>query len=412
MIHAPNLRAGLIGARLSHSFSPRIHAAFADYEYRLIELIEQELSAFMQSNGFDALNVTIPYKQAVIPYLTELSDAASRIGAVNTVVRRPDGSLFGHNTDYDGFADLVKESGVALEGKKVLVLGSGGASRTVQTVAADMNAREIIVISREGENNYQNLDRHADAEVIVNTTPVGMYPHNGESPISLDGFPCLIAVLDVIYNPAQTALLQDAKQRGLICANGLLMLVSQARRAAELFTGERIDDDAVRTVTDEIAKQTANLMLIGMPGCGKSTLGRLIAKELGREFVDCDAEIVKAAGCPIPEIFATGGESAFRAIETEVLAKLSKQSSLVIATGGGVITRPENFPLLHQNSRVLFLDIAPDELPTAGRPLSQSRTPKALYAERLPLYRAAADLTLPITRDIEFNLKKIMEVIQ
>lgn len=412
MIHAPNLRAGLIGEKLSHSFSPRIHAALANYEYKLIELAEQELPAFLQGDSFDALNVTIPYKQAVIPYLTELSDAAARIGAVNTIVRRPDGTLFGHNTDYDGFADLVRECGISLSGKKVLVLGSGGASRTVQTVAADMNAREVVVVSRNGENNYQNLSRHADAEVIVNTTPVGMYPSNGESPVSLAPFPHLVAVLDVIYNPSKTALLLEAEQRRLVTANGLLMLVSQARRAAERFTGEHIDDAAVKKITDVIAKETANIMLIGMPGCGKSTLGRLLAQRLGREFVDCDAEIEKEAGKSIPEIFATEGENTFRTLETKALAHFSKQSGLVIATGGGVVTRPENLALLHENSRVLFLDIAPDDLPTAGRPLSQARTPKALYAERLPLYRAAADLRVSITRDIDSNMQKIMEVLQ
>ena len=410
MIHS-DLRAGLIGAKLGHSFSPRIHAAFADYSYRLIEFGEQELGDFLTGGDFDALNVTIPYKQAVIPYLAELSDAAKRIGAVNTIVRRPDGSLWGHNTDYDGFADLVRDAGVSLKGKKVLVLGSGGASRTAVTVATDMGAREVVVISRNGENNYDNIGRHADAEILVNATPVGMYPANGASPLSLDPLPRLEAVFDMIYNPAKTALLLDAKARGIVARNGLLMLVSQARRACEAFTGERIADSEVLAVTESIAGDTQNIILIGMPGCGKSTLGKLIAERTGRRFVDCDEELVKEAGISIPDIFAAEGEQGFRQRETATLARIAKESSLVIATGGGVVTRPENLPLMQQNGRILFLDVAPDELPTKGRPLSQAKTPEVLYRERLPLYRAAADDIVPITRDIDQNIKKIMEVL-
>ncbi len=410
MIHS-DLRAGLIGAKLGHSFSPRIHAAFADYSYRLIELGEQELGDFLTGGDFDALNVTIPYKQAVIPYLAELSDAAKRIGAVNTIVRRPDGSLWGHNTDYDGFADLVRDAGVSLVGKKVLVLGSGGASRTAVTVATDMGAREVVVISRNGENSYDNIGRHADAEILVNATPVGMYPANGASPLSLDPLPRLEAVFDMIYNPAKTALLLDAKARGIVARNGLLMLVSQARRACEAFTGERIADSEVLAVTESIAGDTQNIILIGMPGCGKSTLGKLIAERTGRRFIDCDEELVKEAGISIPDIFAAEGEQGFRQRETATLARIAKESSLVIATGGGVVTRPENLPLMQQNGRILFLDVAPDELPTKGRPLSQAKTPEVLYRERLPLYRAAADDIVPITRDIDQNIKKIMEVL-
>lgn len=406
------LRTGLLGAHLSHSFSPRIHAALATYSYELFEKEEGEVGDFLKNGDFDAINVTIPYKKTVMPYLDEISDEAKRIGAVNTVVRREDGNLWGHNTDYEGFSDLVADLGIPLAGKKVLVLGSGGASRTAVTVASDLGARAVVVISRNGVDNYGNIDRHADAEILINATPVGMYPNNGVSPLSLDAFPRLEGVLDMIYNPARTALLLDAAARGIPSRNGLLMLVSQARRAAERFLGRAIPDAEVHRITAEIARDTENILLIGMPGCGKTTLGTRLAKDLGRTFVDTDAEIEKMAGMPIPEIFATKGEVAFRALETEVLSHFSKQSALVIATGGGVVTQPRNLPLLKQNSCVLFLDTPPEALPTAGRPLSQARTPAVLYAERLPLYRAAADAIIPVTRDIEDNLKKIKEALK
>ena len=411
MITGTKIRAGLIGAKLGHSFSPRIHAALADYPYELIELEEQQVGAFLKSDAWDALNVTIPYKKTVMPFLDEITPTAQRIGAVNTVVRRPDGTLLGHNTDYDGFADLVRSLGVSLAGKKVLVLGSGGASRTAVTVAADLGARAVVVISRSGEDNYDNLERHADAEIIINATPVGMYPKNGVAPLSLSKFPALEGVLDMIYNPARTELLLEAEALGIPHRNGLLMLVSQARRAAETFLGQSIADAEVERITRDIARDTENIILIGMPGCGKSTLGQRIATQLERRLVDCDAEIVKAAGKPIPQIFAEEGEESFRAVETAVLAELCKQSGLVIATGGGVVTRERNLPLMHQNGRIVFLDIAPDELPTDGRPLSQARTPAVLYAERLPLYRQAADDVIPITRNVEENMKKILEVL-
>ena len=412
MITGTKIRAGLIGGKLGHSFSPRIHAALADYPYDLIELEEQEVGAFLQKGDFDALNVTIPYKKTVMPYLAEISPEATRIGAVNTILRRPDGSLIGHNTDYAGFSDTVRDCGVSLCGKKVVILGSGGASRTAITVATDMGARAVVVISRNGADNYENLHLHADAEVLINATPVGMYPKNGVSPVSLAVFPHLEAVLDMIYNPARTALLMEAEERGIPYRNGLLMLVSQARRAAELFLNTQIDDGEVKAVADSIARDTENIILIGMPGCGKTTLGKQIAALTGRRFVDCDDELVKTAGKPIPQIFAEDGEETFRALETATLGALAAESGLVIATGGGVVTRPRNYPLMHQNGRILFLDTPPDALPTDGRPLSQKKTPAVLYAERLPLYRQMADEVIPVSRCVEDNVKLIMEVLK
>ena len=406
------LRAGLIGAHLSHSYSPEIHAALADYDYRLIELAPSELGPFLQSDAFDALNVTIPYKQDVIPYLTRLSDTAARIGAVNTIMREADGSLTGYNTDYDGLADMISSLHVSLTGKKVLVLGSGGASKTAVLVARDMGASPVVVISRNGEDNYGNLQKHEDAAIIINATPVGMYPHNGEAPLSLAKFPRLEAVFDLIYNPLRTALLEEAEARAIPCCNGLLMLVSQARRAAELFLSTSISQDVCDKITADIAEKTENIILIGMPGCGKSTLGKLLAAEWGRPFLDADAELVKTAGMPIPDIFKVEGEAGFRKRESCVLAELGKGKGLVIATGGGCVTVAENYSHLHQNGKIVFLDIPPEGLSVEGRPLSQSRSPEALYRERLPLYRQFADVTVPITRAIEENLKTSKEALQ
>ena len=406
------LKIGLIGEHLSHSYSPQIHKELGNYAYRLIELPPNEVGAFLTAGEFDALNVTIPYKQEVIPYLARLSETARRIGAVNTIVREADGSLSGYNTDYDGLFDMILDLGVSLSHKKVLVLGSGGASKTAVTVANDLGASRVVVISRGGENNYQNLEKHTDAAVIINTTPVGMYPNNGKAPLSLDCFPQLEAVFDLIYNPARTALLQEAEARGIKVQNGLLMLVSQARRAAELFTRRSIAREASKRIAEKLARDAENIILIGMPGCGKSTLGKLLASELGRPFVDADEALVAADGVPIPEIFKREGEVGFRARETQTLAKLCREKGQVIATGGGCVTVAENYPLLHQNGRIVFLDIKPEGLATEGRPLSLSRSPEALYRERLPLYRKFADVTVPITRNTEENMKRIKEALK
>lgn len=406
------LKAGLIGEHLSHSYSPEIHGMLAEYEYRLIELPPEGVGPFLLARDFDALNVTIPYKQDVIPYLDRLSDTARRIGAVNTIVREEDNTLSGYNTDYDGLLDTINDLGVSLAGEKVLVLGSGGASKTAVAVATDLGASDVIVISRRGENNYGNLERHADARVIINATPVGMYPKTGNAPVSLDLFPHLEAVVDLIYNPLKTALLMDAEARGIPCRNGLLMLVSQARRASELFCGTAIPREVCKKITAAITRDTENVILIGMPGCGKTTLGKLLAKELGRPFVDADEVLTEAAGCSIPDIFKAEGEAGFRKRESAVLLELGSKKGQVIATGGGCVTVAENYGHLHQNGRLLFLDTPPEGLATAGRPLSLSRSPEALYRERLPLYRQFADVTVSITKDVEKNLKAIKEALK
>ena len=385
------MRAGLLGRKLGHSFSPRIHAFFGDYAYDLFEVEPEALDAFMKEGAFDALNVTIPYKKSVIPYCAELSESARGIGSVNTLVRRADGTLFGDNTDAAGFSAMLQRLNVSAAGKKALVLGSGGASLTVQHVLRAAGADPVIVVSRSGADNYENLDRHADARILVNTTPVGMYPRCGEAPLSLGHLPKLEAVLDVIYNPARTRLLQDAQARGIPCLGGLTMLVEQARAASERFTGASIPAARADAVLSTLQRETQNIVLVGMPGCGKTTVGRLLAEKTGRRFVDTDDLIVERIGCSIPEYFAGHSEAEFRAVEARAIADAGMQSGLVIATGGGCVTREENYPSLHQNGAIFFLMRDLSLLPISGRPLSQRNSPEALYAQRLPLYRRFAD---------------------
>ena len=387
------MKSGLLGRKLGHSYSPQIHALMGEYTYELFEREPDEVSDFVRNGDFTGINVTIPYKKDVIPFLDELSPMAKRMGAVNTIVRRSDGSLFGHNTDYFGFSSMVQRSGIDVQNKKVLVLGSGGASNTAVKVLEDMGAR-VVIISRTGDNNYQNLHLHKDASVIVNTTPVGMYPHTGTSAVDLKAFPKLEGVLDMIYNPARTQFLLDAEKLNLPRENGLWMLVAQAKEAAEYFGNKLLPDSIIESVYKKLSAQMQNIVLIGMPGCGKSTVGKALAERLGRSFVDADAEIVRLAGRSIPEIFAQDGEAVFREYETQVLTELGKQSCLVIATGGGCVTKARNYPLLHQNSSIFWLKRDLDRLPTDGRPLSQSNKLSNMYQTRQPMYEAFADCVI------------------
>ena len=389
------MRCGLLGRTLGHSYSPLIHSYLGDYSYELFEKEPEDLEGFLKTGDFHGLNVTIPYKQAVIPYLDELSPAARRLGAVNTIVRREDGSLVGHNTDFFGFQAMVTRSGLSLSGKKALVLGSGGASKPAIAALEDLGAR-VINVSRSGENNYENLDLHRDAALIVNATPVGMYPKTGVSPLSLEGFPQLEGVLDLIYNPARTRLLLDAETQGLRTQNGLWMLVSQAWESAQWFLGQPIPEDKIQLIHSRIRSSVENLILIGMPGSGKSTVGQLLAQKLNREFRDADQVLEQQFG-PIPEIFRTQGEAGFRKLETQVLTELSRHSGLVIATGGGCVTRPENYDLLHQNGRIFCLSRPLDQLSREGRPLSQDLGVEALYEARKDLYAQFADQTVQNT---------------
>ncbi len=403
---------GLLGKTLRHSYSPQLHACLADYEYRLFEKTEAELPEFLRSGDFAGLNVTIPYKQTVMPYCAELSPLAKKIGSVNTLLRRDDGSLFGDNTDAAGFQSMLDGLGVSVKGKKALVLGSGGAAKTVCAVLREQGARRVVTISRKGEDNYGNLDRHADAELIVNATPVGMYPETEAAPVDLRLFPLCEAVLDLIYNPARTKLLLQAEALGIPCAGGLVMLTEQARRAAELFTGREIPAEKAAQALRELAFETENVALIGMPGCGKSSVGKALAASLGRRFVDMDEEIVSRAGKSIPDIFRFEGEAGFRARETAVLRDVSKESGLVIATGGGVVTREENRPLLRRNSRLVWLSRPIEDLATEGRPLSLSRPVAELARERLPLYEAWADARVEMADTPEKTAENVLRVLR
>ena len=401
---------GLLGKTLGHSYSPLIHSYLGQYEYRLFEKQPHELEDFLKRGEFEGLNVTMPYKKDVIPYLDALSPIAARLGAVNTIVRR-EGKLIGHNTDYAGFLSMVHRSGLDPAAKKVLILGSGGASATAVAVMEDLGA-DVIVISRGGENNYNNLyTMHTDAAIIVNTTPVGMYPNTDVSPINIFEFPALEGVLDVIYNPTNTMLLQLAQESGVYGMSGLWMLVAQAKEASEWFQNCTIPDEKITQIHNLVRAQVENIVLIGMPGCGKTTVGKALADKLGRQFFDADAEIAKKANMSIPEIFAKEGEDGFRSREIKVLSELGKQSGLVIATGGGCVTQAVNHSNLHQNGRIFWLKRQISQLPTDGRPLSQKGNLEEMYRIRKPLYEKFADVIIE-NETVEKTVQQIMEAIQ
>lgn len=402
------MKCGLLGRKLGHSYSPQIHSYLGDYSYTLFEKEPQELKNFLRNGDFTGLNVTIPYKKDVIPFLDELSPRAKKLGSVNTIVRRDDGTLFGHNSDYFGLTSLVSHSGISVAGKKTLVLGSGGTSNMAVAALEELGA-QAVVISRSGKNNYDNLHLHKDAGIIVNTTPVGMYPNTGKSALDIMQFSHLEGVLDVVYNPARTKLLLDAKRRCIPHANGLWMLVAQAKESAEYFTGKPIDDSMIEKIYSILSRQMQNVVLIGMPGCGKSTVGKLLAEKLGKKFVDADAEIIAQAGMSIPEIFAQEGEEGFRLRESRVLAQLGMQSGLVIATGGGCVTRNKNYPILRQNGILFWLDRDLDKLPTDGRPLSQASNLRDMYLYRMPMYHRFANAQIDNNGTLSETVAQITE---
>lgn len=387
-------RCGLLGRKLGHSYSPAIHAALGDYDYDLHEVPnEEDLEKFLKETPFEGLNVTIPYKVAVMAHCATLSPRAKAIGSVNTLVRRPDGTLHGDNTDDAGFTAMVEQSGVDPAGKTCVVLGSGGASRTVVAVLKRMGAKRVVVVSRTGEDHYGNLARHADAALLVNATPVGMHPDVDASPVEdLSVFPKLEAVLDLIYNPPKTKLLADAEKRGIRTVNGLRMLVVQAAVASELWGCSAYDAKRCAAIEAAIRLGEENLWLVGMPGVGKTTVGGLLGQALGRPFVDLDAEIERIAGMPIPEIFAAKGEAGFREIEAQAAINASRGRGTVIATGGGTVLRDANRRAMRESGTVVWLQRDLSRLPTEGRPLSEAKGVEKLYAEREPIYRAAAHL--------------------
>ena len=406
------LKCGLLGEKLGHSYSPQIHSMLADYEYKLFEKSPKELEDFLKSGEFDGLNVTIPYKKSVMPYCAELSPTAAQIGSVNTIVRRSDGSLYGDNTDAFGFENLIVHNGIEVKGKKALVLGTGGASVTAQAVLKNLGASEVVVISRKGEDNYENIAKHADAEIIANTTPVGMYPNNGKAAVDLTQFPKLSGVLDVVYNPARTALLLQAEKLGIPCAGGLYMLVSQAKRSCELFTGKSIPDSEIDRIERVLSHQMQNIVIIGMPGSGKTAVSTMLAERLGRKILDTDMIVSEKAGMTIPEIFAAQGEAGFRKLETEATAEAGKLSGNIISTGGGVVTVADKYELLHQNGVIVWIERDTNKLARDGRPISLSSDLNELYAARLPLYERFADIKADNNGDINDTVNAIMEMIK
>lgn len=387
---------GLIGERLPHSFSKEIHEKLGYYKYSLKELKPDELKDFILKRDFKAINVTIPYKQAVIPLLDEISPDAEAIGAVNTVVNR-DGVLYGYNTDFGGMKALIERVGVVLKYKKALILGTGGTSLTAAAVCERLGAKSILRVSRTGRGGAityeQAYSEHSDADVIINTTPCGMYPNIFDCPIDISRFHKLGGVIDAVYNPLNTRLVLSAKERGIEASGGLYMLVAQAVLAAELFLGRELDTVALTNkIYDELYLEKRNIVLSGMPASGKSTVGRMVAEQLGREFIDTDSIIVEREG-EISRIFAEKGEEYFRDLETEVIKELSPLSGKVISLGGGAVLRPENVLALRQNGEIFFIDRSPEYLiPTCDRPLADEKEKiMRLYEARIDTYMDTAD---------------------
>lgn len=396
------MKYGLIGEKLSHSFSKEIHEALADYTYEIRELTPDEVAPFLAAREFEGINVTIPYKEKVIPHLDEISHAAKMIGAVNTV-KNVGGRLIGDNTDFYGMREMILRAGIEIKSKKALILGTGGTSKTAKAVLTDLGASEIIVVSRKESDKtvtYETaVTHHSNAEIIVNTTPLGMYPNTDACPIDLYSFPNLTGVIDAIYNPLRTNLILEAQKLGILAVGGLMMLILQAARASEIFLGEKLDNGKVEQVVKNIFESKENIVLIGMPGCGKSTIGKIIAEITGRSFIDTDTVIGELTGKHPSEIIRESGEDAFRDIETQAVREISKRSGTVIATGGGIVKRSENIPLLRQNGRIIYLNCPTDELPvTPDRPLSSSRAAiEKLFLTRNLLYTLAADATVNVS---------------
>ena len=402
---------GLLGEHLPHSFSPQIHLSLGNSDYHLFEIAPENLEKFLSERKFKGINVTIPYKKAVIPYLDVISPEAEKIGAVNTITVR-DGKLYGDNTDYFGFKYMVEKSGIEIKGKKALVLGSGGASATVQAVLTDLGADSVSVVSRNGEINYTNIYNEIDTEIIVNTTPVGMYPDNMHSPVVLEKFPNLKGVFDVVYNPLRTKFIMDAQNLGIHAVAGLPMLVAQAKKAHEIFFDTKLNDDITEKITSTLFKEMCNIVLIGMAGCGKSTIGKLLSEKLNKELIDTDTMIANAENKPIPEIIKNQGEDFFRCCENVAVNLAGREKSSIIATGGGVVTRPKNYMPLKQNGIIVFINRDAEKLPTKNRPLSQLHGVKALYEKRMPLYRQFAHIEVDGNGTVEEVADSIIKEIE
>ncbi|MBE6655942.1 MAG: shikimate dehydrogenase [Ruminococcaceae bacterium] len=400
------MQYGLIGKKLGHSFSKEVHTLLADYEYELLELPDEDaVGDLLTKKEFRAINVTIPYKQTGIPYLTEISPEARAIGAVNTIVNR-DGKLYGYNTDFYGITAALARMGFTdFTGKRALILGTGGTSLTSVAVLRALGAVRVHTVSRTPKGtaiSYEEaLTKHEDTDILFNTTPVGMFPNADGCPISLSAFPRLACVFDAVYNPLSTRLVTEARERGIPADTGLYMLVAQAFRAVELFLDITLDPALLETTYSKILRAKQNVVLIGMPSSGKSTIGRALAEQTERPFIDLDEEIVKMAGRDIPTIFREEGEKGFRDIESEAVRIAAQKTGAVIATGGGAVLRGENVARLKQNGVLCLLDRPLEALtPTSDRPTASDRAAiEARYFERRPIYLAAKDYSFSVGDD-------------
>lgn len=408
------MKYGLIGEHLKHSYSCEIHAQIADYEYELHEIPPSGLGGFLKKREFNAINVTIPYKQDVIPYLDEISDTAKRIGAVNTIVNR-NGRLYGDNTDFAGMLALAKHIGVDMKGRKVLILGTGGASKTGHALAEYMGAQSVFYVSRSGKDGSityeQAVTEHSDAQIIINATPVGMFPKQDGRPIDISAFPKLEGVIDAIYNPLRTNLILDAQERGIPAEGGLYMLSAQAVHASAVFRDIPLDESLVDKAFKSVKNDKQSIVLIGMPSSGKTTVGRILAEKCGKQLADTDEYIVRRIGMPISDFFAKHGEAEFRKIEKETVAELSATGGRIIATGGGAVLDAENVRALKQNGVLVFLDRRPENLiATDDRPLASRRSAlEKLYAERYDIYCAAAELHIDANTTPEAEADAILK---
>ena len=386
------MKCGLLGEHLTHSFSPLIHKMLADYEYKIYDIAPDALEKFVKDSDVDAFNVTIPYKKAVMPFLDEISTEATAIGAVNVVVRK-NGKLYGYNTDYFGFSYMLDSAKINVSGKKALLFGNGGAAATIKAVLADRGIGETVIIDKD-DNTPENLMRHTDTCLVINASPVGMYPNNRKAVVDLSRFPKCEAVLDIVYNPARTELILQAEALGITAVGGLSMLVAQAARGFELFTSNTYEEGIIEAIINKICRDTQSIILVGMPSSGKSTIGSLLAEKLSRSFFDADTEFEKMHGITPAEAINTLGEPKFREMESATLAELGKISGAVIATGGGAVTREENYPSLHQNGIIVYLKRDLDKLSTEGRPLSQKKGLAELFEKRKAAYERFADITI------------------
>ncbi len=405
---------GLLGEKLGHSFSKEIHESINDYKYNLIEVSKDNFDKFMVDRNFNAINVTIPYKEMVIPYLSYIDPKAKEIGAVNTIVNN-DNQLFGYNTDYLGLKKLIEKNNIIFENKKVLILGTGGTSKTAYILSKDLGCREVVKVSRKQSESTITYDeaknKFNDANIIINTTPCGMYP-NDDLILELENFHNLEAIVDVIYNPLNTKLIREARKRNIKAVNGLYMLVAQAVYASYIFINKEVDENKIDEVYQKIKNTKLNISLIGMPSCGKSTISKILGKLLNKEIIDTDDKIVEKIQMPISSFLNKDNESDFRDIESKVIDEVSKLNNIIISTGGGVIKRKENIDRLRRNSLIIFIDRDLHLLQsTSSRPLSSNKTDlEKLYNERYPIYKQSCDYIIKNNNNIEDVIKQIIEV--